>query len=75
MMSRKDYNKTAEILNYISTKTHPAVFSYIVNEFAVYFANDNERFDVNRFHKASNYRVPQVTQQRKNKKGFGDPPQ
>jgi len=57
-MTRKDYIATAEILNYASDKTHPAIFSKIVNDFAVMFAKDNERFDITRFHKASGYRVP-----------------
>jgi hypothetical protein len=59
MMTRKDYNATAEILNYMSNKTHPAVFSKVVNDFAEMFAKDNPRFDVIRFHKASGYHVPQ----------------
>lgn len=58
-MTRKDYNATAEILNYMSNKTHPAVFSKVVNDFAEMFAKDNPRFDVTRFHKASGYHVPQ----------------
>ena len=43
MMTRKDYIATAEILKYVSNKTHPAVFSKIVNDFAEMFAIDNER--------------------------------
>ena len=58
MMTIKDYIDTAEILKYASNKTHPAVFSKIVNDFAEMFAVDNERFDVKRFHEASGYRVP-----------------
>jgi hypothetical protein len=58
MMTRKDYVATAEILKFASDKTHPAIFSKIVNDFAVMFAKDNERFDVNRFHEASGYNVP-----------------
>ena len=58
MMTRKDYVSTAEILKYASDKTHPALFSKIVNDFAEMFAKDNERFDVKRFHEASNYHVP-----------------
>ena len=57
-MTKKDYIKTAEILIYVSVKTHPAVFSKMVNDFAEMFAKDNPRFDVNKFHEASNYRVP-----------------
>ena len=55
MMTRKDYIATAEILNYMSNKTHPALFSKVVNDFAEMFAKDNPRFDVVRFHEASNY--------------------
>ena len=61
MMTRKDYVATAEILKYASDKTHPALFSKIVNDFAEMFAVDNPRFDVARFHKASNYNVPKFT--------------
>ena len=61
MMTRKDYVATAEILKYASDKTHPALFSKIVNDFAEMFAKDNERFDVSRFHQASGYHVPKFT--------------
>jgi len=57
-MTRKDYVAVAEILNFASDKTHPAIFSKMVNDFAVMFAKDNDRFDVNRFHEASGYNVP-----------------
>jgi len=60
MMTRKDYVETAKILNYISDKVHPAIFSKTVGDFAEMFAKDNPRFDVKRFHQASNYRVPQL---------------
>ena len=60
MMTRKDYVETAKILNYISDKTHPAVFSKTVVDFALMFAKDNPRFDANKFYKASNYHVPQL---------------
>ncbi len=43
MMTRKDYIATAEILNYVSDKTHPAVFSKMVIDFAEMFAKDNGR--------------------------------
>jgi len=56
-MTRKDYVATAEILNYASNKMHPALFSKVVNDFAEMFAKDNPRFDVSRFHEASNYKV------------------
>jgi hypothetical protein len=61
MMTRKDYISTAEILKYVSDKTHPAVFSKMVNDFAEMFAKDNPRFDVKKFHEASNYHVPQFS--------------
>ena len=60
-MTRKDYVATAEILKYASDKTHPALFSKIVNDFAEMFAKDNERFDVKRFHEASGYNVPKLS--------------
>ena len=60
-MTRKDYIATAEILKFASDKTHPALFSKIVNDFAQMFAVDNERFDVKRFHEASGYNVPNFT--------------
>lgn len=61
-MTRKDYIETAKILNYMSNKTHPALFSKVVGDFAEMFAKDNPRFDVQKFHKASNYHVPQFSQ-------------
>ena len=61
MMTRKDYVAVAEILNFASDKAHPALFSKIVNDFAEMFAKDNERFDVNRFHKACGYHVTKFT--------------
>ena len=63
MMTRKDYIATAEILRYVSDKTHPAVFSKMVNDFAEMFAKDNDRFDVVKFHKASNYKIPNFSSQ------------
>jgi hypothetical protein len=61
MMTRKDYVAVAEILNFASDKIHPALFSKMVNDFAVMFAKDNDRFDVNRFHEASGYHVTKLT--------------
>jgi hypothetical protein len=58
MMTRKDYISTAEILNYMSNKTHPALFSKVVVDFAVMFAKDNPKFDANKFYSASGYHVP-----------------
>ena len=60
-MTRKDYIATAEILKFASNKTHPAIFSKIVNDFAEMFAKDNPRFDVKRFHEASGYHVTKLT--------------
>ena len=60
MMTRKDYIATAEILKYVSDKTHPAVFSKMVLDFAVMFAKDNPNFDANRFYLASNYKLQAV---------------
>ena len=61
MMTRKDYVSTAEILRYVSDKTHPAIFSKMVVDFALMFAKDNPRLDANKFYEASNYRVPKFT--------------
>ena len=58
-MTKKDYIAVANILNYMSNKTHPALVSKVVTDFAEYFAKDNSRFDVNKFHEASNY-VPKL---------------
>ena len=58
MMTRKDYVATAEILKYASDKMHPALFSKMVNDFAVMFAKENPNFNVNKFHEASGYNVP-----------------
>lgn len=51
-MTRKDYVKTSDILRGFSEEIHPAVFEDLVEEFAQYFAADNERFDKARFEKA-----------------------
>jgi hypothetical protein len=61
MMTRKDYVATAEILKYVSDKTHPAVFSKMVVDFAVMFAMDNPNFNAKKFYEASNYHVPQFS--------------
>ena len=60
MMTRKDYVATAEILKYASDKTHPALFTKLVTDFAEMFAKDNPRFDVIKFHEASNYNMKAV---------------
>ena len=66
MMTRKDYVATAEILRYVSDKTHPAVFSKMVVDFAEMFAKDNPRFDANRFYSAANYKIPSFKSQKGN---------
>ena len=63
MMTRKDYVATAEILRYASDKTHPAVFSKMVVDFAEMFAKDNPRFDATRFYSAANYKIPSFKSQ------------
>jgi hypothetical protein len=45
----------------VSDKTHPAIFSKMVVDFALMFAKDNPKFDANKFYEASNYRVPKFT--------------
>lgn len=57
MMTRKHFQATAEILNYMSNKTHPALFSKVVTDFAEMFAKENPNFDVVKFHEASNYKM------------------
>ena len=59
-MTRKHFEATAEILKYASDKTHPALFSKMVNDFALMFAKENPNFNVNKFHEASGYHVPQL---------------
>lgn len=49
MMTRKDYIKTAEILSTYSSNIHASVFSEMVDEFALMFEQDNERFDTDKF--------------------------
>jgi hypothetical protein len=61
MMTRKHFEATAEILKYASDKTHPALFSKMVNDFALMFAKENPNFNVNKFHEASGYNVPNFT--------------
>ena len=52
MMTRKDYVKTSNILKAFSDEIHPHVFEDLVEEFAQYFASDNDRFDKAKFEKA-----------------------
>jgi hypothetical protein len=61
MMTRKHFEATAEILKFASDKTHPALFSKMVNDFAMMFAKENERFDVNKFHEACGYHFPKLS--------------
>ena len=55
------WSDTAKILRYASDKTHPAIFSKMVNDFAEVFAKENPKFDVTKFHEEANYRVPKFT--------------
>ncbi len=52
MMTRKDYVKTANILSGFVDEINPMVFEDLVEEFAIYFHADNDRFDRARFEKA-----------------------
>jgi hypothetical protein len=61
MMTRKHFDAIAKILNYNSNKTHPAVFSKMVLDFAELCAKENPNFNVNKFHEASGYIVPKFT--------------
>jgi len=49
MMTRKDYVATAEIINSYATEIKLEVLEDLVNDFIVMFADDNERFDGDRF--------------------------
>lgn len=62
MMTRKHFEQIASILNYASNKTHPALFSKMVLDFAEFCAKENPNFNVNKFYEASNYRVKEFTQ-------------
>jgi len=48
-MTRKDYVATAEIINSYATEIKLEVLEDLVNDFIVMFADDNERFDGDRF--------------------------
>lgn len=61
MMTRKHFQAIAEILNYNSNKTHPAVFSKMVLDFAEICAKENENFNVEKFYEASNYVIPKLS--------------
>jgi hypothetical protein len=60
-MTRKHFEAIAEILKYNSNKTHPAVFSKMVLDFAEMCAKENENFNVEKFYEASNYVVPKFS--------------
>ena len=60
-MTRKHFEAIAEILNYNSNKTHPAVFSKMVLDFSELCAKENPNFNVTKFHEASNYVIPKLT--------------
>ena len=62
MMTRKNFEETAQILKYASDKMHPALFSKMVVDFAVMFAMDNPNFNAKKFYEASNYHVPQFSE-------------
>jgi len=55
MMTRKDYVRTAEILNHylytlgVSSPEAKEAIEEIANDFAEYFAEDNERFNHDTF--------------------------
>lgn len=49
MMTRKDYIETANILNGYAEEIDFLILADIAEKFATMFANDNERFDHQRF--------------------------
>jgi hypothetical protein len=49
MMTRKDYVSTAEILNAYADELDFITLANIAEQFAEMFANDNDRFDHQRF--------------------------
>jgi hypothetical protein len=60
-MTRKHFEAIAEILKYNSNKTHPAVFSKMVLDFAEMCAKENQNFNVEKFYEASNYVIPKLS--------------
>ena len=48
-MTRKDYVATAEIINSYADEIKLSVLEDLVNDFIEMFANDNEKFDSDRF--------------------------
>jgi hypothetical protein len=53
MMTRKDYVRTAEILNAFKDEIDQTIFEDLIFNFGEMFASDNQRFDHSRFAKAS----------------------
>jgi hypothetical protein len=49
MMTRKDYVQTAEIINSYATEIKLEVLEDLVNDFCDMFAQDNEKFNSERF--------------------------
>lgn len=49
MMTRKDYVETANILNAYKDSIDFLILADLAGEFAEMFANDNDRFDHQRF--------------------------
>lgn len=49
MMTRKDYIKTAEIINMFKDEMNKETFESLVYEFSVFFSDDNPRFDDAKF--------------------------
>jgi hypothetical protein len=52
MMTRKDYVATAEILNSFVHSIEAPVFDNLVMDFSAMFAEDNDRFMVEKFEDA-----------------------
>ncbi len=52
MMTRKDYVSTAEVLKSTRQFVHPAIFTKLIKDFGKVFADDNPRFDFERFENA-----------------------
>jgi hypothetical protein len=49
MMTRKDYIETAEILFRVKHAVDEKIHQHLIAEFSEMFANDNPRFDSQRF--------------------------
>jgi hypothetical protein len=53
MMTRKDYEATAEIIRSYNLQLPEILLENLVNDFCEMFEKDNERFDANRFRVAA----------------------